>query len=271
MKIPFWKMSGAGNDFVVLDNRSLALPPETHARWARRLCERRSGIGADGLLLLEADSEYAFRMRYYNADGSRGRMCGNGARCLAYFAWEHGIPDDPVWFRTDVGPFCARRAGPRRVRLDWPEPQRWHTGLELDGWPAVWIDTGTEHLVVGPLADLDALDVPRIGARLRAHEALGPEGANVNFVTPIGEDSLRVRTYERGVEAETLACGTGAVAAACVAYQLGWVRRFPVRVHMPGGVLEVGGRPGPEGRWEALYLEGPVQVTFTGVFLGEAE
>jgi diaminopimelate epimerase len=100
---------------------------------------------------------------------------------------------------------------------------------------------------------------------------LGPEGANVNFVTPIGEDSLRVRTYERGVEAETLACGTGAVAAACVAYQLGWVRRFPVRVHMPGGVLEVGGRPGPEGRWEALYLEGPVQVTFTGVFLGEAE
>ncbi|MCS7083104.1 MAG: diaminopimelate epimerase [Bacteroidetes bacterium] len=269
MSIPFWKMCGAGNDFVVVDNRALGLELELQPRWAVRLCERRFGIGADGLLLLESDPEYAFRMRYYNADGSRARMCGNGARCLAYFAWAHGIPDDPVVFRTDSGPYRASRSGPERVRLYWPELGPWRPGLTVDGWPACWIDTGTEHLVVGPLADVDGLEVNQLGPRLRAHPDLGPEGANVNFVAPIGPDALRVRTYERGVEAETLACGTGALAAALVAYRLGWIGSLPVQVHMPGGVLTVGGEPTPEGRWINLYLEGPVQVTFAGTFLGE--
>lgn len=268
-------MNGAGNDFVVIDNRFYYFSDEELAGLARRLCRRRFGIGADGLLAFAPPREegHHYRMRYLNADGSLGTMCGNGARCLARFARRAGVEEDHVAFETDAGVLRADvpadPAAPVRLYLgpprDYTPGRPLETDLEEAG-PGHYIWTGTEHLVCF-VASVEATPVTPWGRALRHDPALAPAGANVDFVEVVGEDDarahLRARTFEKGVEAETLACGTGALASALVARLQGQIHRDVVDVQMPGGTLTVGFTPDGD-TVRDVYLEGPAETVFRG-------
>ncbi|HEX8297951.1 MAG TPA: diaminopimelate epimerase [Rubricoccaceae bacterium] len=284
--VPFTKMSGAGNDFVVLDNRFLRFSDAELAALAARVCPRRVGVGADGLLALDdPDAPGAdFRMRYRNADGSLATMCGNGARCLARFAARAGLGHEhetggiALTFDTDGGRYTAVVAGGRTasgpVRLDVPEPRAFSAVTELAGVllvdghadPLVRIWTGTEHAVAF-VPDAAAVDLAEAGPRIRHDAGFAPAGTNVNVaeVTSRGDAEhdarLTVRTFEKGVEGETLACGTGALAAALAAYRTGRVAVPRVLVAMPGGVLRVAFAP--DGSSE-LTLDGPAETVYEG-------
>lgn len=268
--IKFWKMSGSGNDFVVIDNRHHALRGSI-ASWARRLCHRQFGVGADGLLLLEKDPREDFRMVYYNADGSRADMCGNGARCMAYFARAQGAVGNTFRFKTDAYPVGASvRGHVVRVSLADARAYKREMVVKVDGkiYRPAFLNTGVPHAVLF-VPNADKVYVSGLGQALRFHKAFGPKGTNVNFVQKLGPHKLRVRTYERGVEGETLACGTGVTAAAIAAALRGLVK-FPVHCVVAGGdTLEVNFKmhPGhPERPATNITLEGPVRLTFKGEF-----
>ncbi len=258
--VEFTKMSGAGNDFVVIDNRFYHFSSDELCELARRVCRRRLDIGADGLLALEAagSAEQHFRMRYVNADGAVGTMCGNGARCLARYAFDAGVRHRPVRFMTDAGAYSAVVLD-ESVRLLIP---MYKDVSEIPADAAgpnrhfVW--TGTEHLVVFCEA-VELVDVLSLGERLRHTNP--PKGANVNFVE-VSNGGLKIRTFEKGVEGETLACGTGATAAAVIARLTGRVSEDEVRVRMRGGDLLIGFDS--DGTLE--YLEGPAENVFRGTF-----
>ena len=286
--VPFTKMSGAGNDFLVLDNRFMRFTDAELEAMAARWCPRRTAVGADGLLALdEPDAPGAhFRMRYRNADGSLATMCGNGARCLARFAARAGLGDASgsesgagsgtrLVFDTDGGRYTATVPEPNAasgsVTLAMPPPRAFaETAVRTADGRAVWeIWTGTEHAVVFSDAaageDLGALAPPV------RHDPAFPRGANVNLVQPLADGAtLRVRTFEKGVEGETLACGTGAVAAALAARLAGRTDADRVAVEMPGGTLTVGFRIGPAdgddpaAAVSALTLAGPADAVFDG-------
>lgn len=257
MTIPFWKMHGAGNDFILVDDRALAFPAADTA-FIARLCHRRRGIGSEGLLLIQPSATADFRMRFFNPDGSAADLCGNGARCIARLAYEIGAAPADMRIETDAGPVRAEILSPL-VRLHLPPPKDWRLNLSL-----VWnnaeislhfVNSGVPHAVV-VVEDLSAVDVAALGACIRRHALFAPAGSNADFVQIAGPDSLAIRTYERGVEAETLACGTGIVAAALVAEKLGLVRG-PVNVVTAGGdLLEVSLAP--------LTLTGPAEHVFQG-------
>jgi len=263
--LEFTKMSGAGNDFIVIDNRFYRFTADELSGFALRWCARRTGVGADGLLALcLPESEDAhYRMAYYNADGSLGTMCGNGARCLARFAVDAGIEGDPLLFDSDAGLYRAS-VQDDSVRLFVPPPERYSASVDLQSTserPAtIW--TGTEHAVVF-VDDVDSTDVSGIGNAIRSDVALAPAGANVNFVQVVSEDTLRVRTFEKGVEAETLACGTGSIASSIVAARTRALGHSRFEVHMPGGVLHVGFNGSAEAPTD-LYLEGPAEEIYRG-------
>lgn len=277
--VEFAKMHGAGNDFVVVDNRFFHFSDAELSTLARWWCPRRTGIGADGLLALAPPSEagHDYRMRYVNADGSRARMCGNGARCLARFAREAGLGDGEVLtFASDAGVYRARVPASRSapVRLYVPPPEDFVPRVELAGeqeevLPSVhYVWTGTEHAVCF-VDDVAQVPVEAWGRAIRRDAALAPAGANADFVQVVavgdgeGNGALRVRTYEKGVEAETQACGTGALAAAVVARLLGRIETGAIPVHMPGGTLRAGLEV-DAGAVTELYLEGPVAKVFRG-------
>lgn len=267
MTIPFVKMHGAANDFVVVDHRAPLLPAKP-ARLIARLCDRRRGVGADGVLLLEADAEFDFRMSYFNRDGGRAEFCGNGARCIARFALERGIGRaGEVRFRSDAGVHRARRDGSgisvefgrvapgRSVRLE-------AAGRTFQGW---LVAPGVPHLVV-PIAPLGLADVAAVpltdwAPPLRTHAGVGPGGANVDFVATLASGRIAMRTWERGVEGETLACGTGAIASAAWAVAHG--AAAPITIRTAGGDDLVVSFAGSGGGWEAT-LTGPAEVAFTG-------
>jgi diaminopimelate epimerase len=272
-RIPFWKMSGSGNDFVVVDNRRHLLKGNL-AAWARRLCHRQFGVGADGLLLLEQNRSADFRMVYLNADGSRADMCGNGARCMAWFAEQKGVVRGHFKFQTDAYPVDATVAGSIvQVSLAGAKDFRPVVKVRVEGkmYRAAFLNTGVPHAVVF-VPNVEKVDLLRIGRALRFHRAFGPRGANVNFVQKIGPDKLRVRTYERGVEGETLACGTGVTACAIAAVLQGRMKA-PVRCVVTGGdTLEVRFqvRPGDLRKpVENVSLRGPVRLTFKGEFFAD--
>lgn len=269
--VEFTKMNGAGNDFVVIDNRFFHFSDEELSDMARRLCRRRFGIGADGILAFSPpqDEGHHYRMRYVNADGSIGTMCGNGARCLARFARRAGIRDEEMLFETDAGVFRAHvpQDDAADVRLYLAPPKDFAPSIALASVEArsagdvhyVW--TGTEHAVCF-VDDVHETPVGEWGPAIRHDEALAPAGANVDFVQ-IGADRLVARTFEKGVEDETYACGTGAVAAATSARLLGHIDWDRVDVEMPGGTLTVGFKT--DGReFSELYLEGPAETVFRG-------
>ena len=273
--LEFTKMSGNGNDFIVIDNRFYNFSAEELSDLAQRFCPRRTGIGADGILafMLPDDPEHQYRMKYFNADGSLGTMCGNGARCLARFARHAGVDATQMRFESDAGVYTAEASAeedaPVRIYVKPPQDltleKLTHPQLEA---PAHYIWTGTEHLVsfTDTVADTP---VVALGRTLRHAPELGPNGANVNFVSVMQRGTadspaeLRVRTYEKGVEDETLACGTGAMASAVIAKKTQLIDASSVAVHMAGGTLGVGFADAGE-TVENLYLEGPVQTIYRG-------
>ncbi len=240
MTIPFWKMHGAGNDFILVDDRAETFPA-TDAAWLRTIGTRKTGVGCDGIILIQPSDTANFRMRFFNPNGREAEMCGNGARCVARLAYEIGAAPSPMTIQTQAGVLRAEMEGDQ-VRLWMTDPRDWlmDQTLTLNGETVTYgfVNTGVPHAVV-EVDDLDALDVQKRGAALRHHPAFAPAGANANFIQVTGPQALRVRTYERGVEAETLACGTGMVASALVAAAAGRVVP-PVQVIPTGGdVLSV--------------------------------
>ncbi|WP_233992735.1 diaminopimelate epimerase [Salinibacter altiplanensis] len=268
--VSFTKMHGTGNDFIVFDNRSPRLDPDELSICAALWCPRRRGVGADGLLALDVPETSAadYRMHYVNADGSRATMCGNGARCLFRFARRAGFQNDTLAFETDAGLYRATtvpEGDPVDVRLFVPDVTDLQADVTLDrpvpeGVRELYFaHTGTEHLVA-MVDDLDAVPVRKWGRRLRHDPSLAPSGANVNFVEPKEEHDLELRTYEKGVEAETPSCGTGVLAGGAIAERFFTPKSDSAfRVHTPGGMLSVGRTVN-----ETLYLQGPAVSVFEG-------
>lgn len=240
MPLHFAKMTAAGNDFIVIDNRQGQVG-EPDPQWVRKLCSRRLSVGADGLMLLGKPGAPGadFAMRYFNADGSEAAMCGNGGRCLARFAVQVGVGAEgqTLRFTAPSGAYTAEvLAG--QVRLSLPAPTALAAGRRLDlaAGPreADVINTGVPHAVFFT-QKVEAEDVVGVGREVRWHQAFAPEGTNVNFCQVLGLHRLSLRTYERGVEDETLACGTGVAAAALLAAARGWVQA-PVSVLTRSGL-----------------------------------
>jgi diaminopimelate epimerase len=264
--LSFSKMHGAANDFVVIDHRQPFLPADSTALFAR-LCDRRRGIGADGVLLLERDHEHDFAMRYHNADGGRAEFCGNGARCIARYALTLGLGrNGAVSFRTDAGVKRAQVREPGLIALwfgsvDDGEPRTLTAaGRRFVGRRVV---TGVPHLVV-PVEGLSRIPFSDWAPALRAHAELGPAGANVDFVERSPSGQVAMRTYERGVEGETLACGSGAIASALWAVVEAGAEA-PVTVRTSGGDNLVVEFTRAHGQREAV-LVGPAVSVFTGVW-----
>jgi len=238
MKIPFVKMSGSGNDFILIDHREPFLKEDRLVDFIRKVCRRRISVGADGLILIEPSKKADFKWRYYNADGSEAEMCGNGGRCAARFAYLKGIAGPSLKFETLAGILSARVDG-KKVKLEMTKP----FGLKLDETISIEgekqtfssINTGVPHAVLF-VEDLEGLDIVPIGRAIRFHSFFAPSGTNADFVRLEKSSQLSVRTYERGVEDETLACGTGVVASALVAAFKGMVKS-PVSVKTKGGEI----------------------------------
>lgn len=269
--LKFTKMNGAGNDFVMLDNREGALRLDREA--IARICDRHRGVGADGVLMVEPARDGAdFRMRYFNSDGGEAEMCGNGARCFARFAQRltgkdaaNGTPA-AVSFETVAGKISAEFRGENvRIAMSQPRDLRLGQTLDVDGqaMSVHSVNTGVPHAVV-MVDDLEKADVARLGAGIRFHAAFAPKGTNVNFAKQLGGNDIAIRTYERGVEAETLACGTGVVASALVFHELCGAAA-PIGVRVRGGErLEVSFQKNSAGEYENVLLTGPADFVFDG-------
>jgi diaminopimelate epimerase len=260
----FTKMNGAGNDFVLIDNRTEAL--KLSRQQIAFLCDRHRGVGADGVLLVEPSEAGAdFRMRYYNSDGGEAEMCGNGARCFSRFLNQIAGPLSEVRFETPAGIIRAKFAGDL-VMLGMSQPHGLVLNRSLDiagvKLSTHFVNTGVPHVVTF-VDDLESTPVQQWGSEIRQHSAFRPNGTNANFVKAIEPGKLVIRTYERGVEAETLACGTG-VAAAGLIYAALSNTPSPVQLKVRGGDwLEVGFRVSGNG-FEDVTLKGPADVTFEG-------
>lgn len=256
--IPFFKYQGAGNDFILIDQRSSAYLQPGDEAIIRQLCDRRFGIGADGLMLLEPAPDYDFRMVYFNADGREGSMCGNGGRCIVAFARHLGITGEQCRFLAIDGPHEARLTAPDYVELQMQDVDR------VDSADDHYVlDTGSPHYI--SFRDrLEDVSVVEEGRRIRYSPEFAEQGINVNFVSPLGPDELAIATYERGVEDETLACGTGVTAAALAYFFKNKKTGAQVlKVRAKGGNLEVRFSYGPNG-FRDIWLCGPAKQVFSG-------
>jgi diaminopimelate epimerase len=260
----FTKMNGAGNDFILLDNRAGDI--QLNRNQIARLCDRHRGVGADGILLLEKPSDHAdFRMRYFNADGGEAEMCGNGARCFARFANKVTGKKGRISFETPAGVIAAELTGDL-VTLRMTEPTDLRLDIKLpvanETKTARFINSGVPHVVI-PVSRIDEVDVRREGAAIRHLEMFSPKGANVNFIEKRGPNKIAIRTYERGVEAETLACGTGIVASALI-FAATENASSPVNVLAHGGdELQVGFEKAGA-QFKNVTLTGPAEFVFDG-------
>lgn len=268
--IPFSKLNGSGNDFLLIDNRNGAVKGIDLSRFAAKVCDRSRSIGADGMIFLERSRRADFRWKFFNADGSVAEMCGNGGRCAARFATERGIAGRSMAFETVAGIVHAFVSG-RRVKLQMTRPRdlALDRTLTLRGEkiPYSFVNTGVPHAVVFVRA-LESVDLAALGRGIRRHRAFAPRGTNVDFAQVRG-GTVWMRTYERGVEGETLACGTGAVACGIVCAARGLVRP-PVTVRTRGGdFVVVHFEPRGEGFGD-VYLEGDTLWSCDGVIGEEA-
>lgn len=265
MSMKFWKMHGASNDFILFDDREQRFPVDDH-QFIERIAQRRTGVGCEGVILIQPSEAEDFRMRFFNPDGGEVDMCGNGARCVARLAADLGAAPVKMTIATQAGRLHAEIKSGGRVKLWMTDPVDWNMqqtlGVEGQSLVCHSVNTGVSHVVV-PVEDLAAVDVHRIGRAIRYHEAFSPAGTNANFFQVTGPSSVAVRTYERGVEAETLACGTGIVATGLVAGRLGLVKT-PVNVRSASGdVLTVAYQlTGDHAR--EVTLEGPAEYVFKG-------
>lgn len=273
----FWKMNGAGNDFIILNNMEEGLPAEAFPILARTLCAPHRSLGADGFMVVQpAQGEGDFRMGFYNSDGSVGEMCGNGARCICRYGYETGLAGETQRVETTAGLVTGRRISRReyQVRLNDPTTISLQEELEAEGktWPCAYVELGNPglpHAVVPypGLAGADPQALFRLGRALRNHPRF-PKGANANFYEITGPDQVLEKTYERGVEDFTLACGTGTGSVVTVLTLLGQVSGRGVKVTMAGGVLTVDVERAGD-RVTGLYLTGPTNLVAKGEIFDE--
>jgi diaminopimelate epimerase len=262
----FTKAVATGNDFIIIDNRELFLKNGL-SELAKKLCDRKYGIGADGLLLVEKSKGCDFKMRIFNPDGSEAQMCGNGSRCIALYANIKKIAPANMKIETLAGVIEASvKQDEVKVRLTEPKEIQWNLCLMINECPykVDFLDTGVPH-VIHFVNDLDSVDIKNLGPKMRYHKEFSPNGANVDFVKIIDKDSSRiaVRTYERGVEDETLACGTGAVASAIIAAESEDLKA-PVTVETKSKESLKIYFDIVEGNFKNVYLEGKAQLVYEG-------
>lgn len=269
--IPFYKMSGAGNDFIIIDNRAFIVDKHRDlSELSRQLCHRRLSVGADGLFLIENSDKADFKWQFFNADGSRADMCGNGARCVARFAYLNGIAGKKLSFETGAGIIFAEISDDCvKIKMTDPGEIISNQIIELESGYFAFssVNTGVPHVVIAS-RDIQAADVVRLGREIRYHRAFAPAGVNVNFIS-LKDNAIFNRTYERGVEDETLACGTGCVAAAIItAYtekQSSPIRvipasRQPLLIHFKE----------KDGRFYDVFLEGNARILCKGELCEDA-
>jgi len=270
--VPFAKMSGTGNDFIVIDHRRSLVPQGEQENFVRKVCRRMFSVGADGVIFIENSEQADFSWKFYNADGSIAEMCGNGARCAARFAFAKGIADKKMSFETLAGIIEAEVMDDDEISLLMTSPFDFRTGLEadLDGTAHAmsFMNSGVPHAVIF-MDEGAAIPVKKWGHEIRFHKLFQPEGTNVNFVQYLA-DGIRVRTYERGVEDETMACGTGAVAGAIFASASGKLDS-PVTVTTSGGEkLTIVFDLQKDGTAENVHLQGPARIIYIGQLTAEA-
>lgn len=256
MKLQFHKYQGTGNDFIMIDNRRL-LFPKNNTNLIERLCDRRFGIGADGLILLENDNSTDFRMVYYNSDGNEGSMCGNGGRCFVAFAKQLDLISDTTTFIAADGLHKATIDAKGIVSLQMKNVDE--LKIESD---YVFLNTGSPHHVT-MIEDLKNYDVKNNGAKIRYSDLYGKAGCNINFVKQINDNHFAVRTYERGVEDETFSCGTGVTAVAISMNAIGKTNSNEINLDVEGGKLKVSFNK--ENKvYTNVHLIGPATYVFEG-------
>lgn len=278
--IPFTKMQGCGNDFILLDNRQQIFPESTLATLSRKLCQRRMGIGANGVLLTETSEHASIKMRYFNADGSEGEMCGNGARCLAYYAYQQQMVGTQLSFETLDGYYQAEILPHNQVRLSFPDiplsvvklnqiiPDKYRKPWITSHYHYIW--SGVPHVVVFNASyQSDIFSIPNDsfthwGRAFRQDALFMPQGTNINLVEKTEEHHLNIRTYERGVEEETLACGTGATGAA-ILYSLLNKISPPIDFQAQGGNLSIDFKVDTQ-NIKGITLTGNALKVYEGVF-----
>ncbi len=278
-RFSFTKMSGAGNDFILFDkkiNPDIELTTQNIAK----MCERRTGIGADGVLLISDLKNFAFEMKYFNADGSTGSLCANGARCAIKYGSESGrISNNKILFLTNGVEYSGQLLDNGLVRFFLVRPQKMKQNFKIKAWnqliPASFVDTGSPHIVIkfndvlrnpadpnSYYNDLDTFPVYELGREIRYHKDFAPDGTNVNFIR-IHDGDVDIRSYERGVENETLSCGTGTVAAALLVF----VKEnfnLPVNVHQKSGDVLMVDFKIEDQKVQELSLTGPAKIIFNG-------
>jgi diaminopimelate epimerase len=256
MKIDFYKYEGTGNDFVMIDNRNAFFPKED-IKLITHLCDRRFGIGGDGLILLENDSEADFRMVYFNSDGNQSSMCGNGGRCIVAFAKKlHLVKNQTTFIATD-GFHHAIIDTEGIVSLQMKDVDTLKITSDY-----VFLDTGSPHHVEC-IDDLKNCDIKTLGATIRYSDLYGAKGSNVNFVQQTSENAFKIRTYERGVEDETLSCGTGATAVAIAMNAIHKTNSNTIQIQVEGGNLEIAFDQN-EHHYTNIFLKGPATFVFKG-------
>lgn len=258
MDIHFFKYQGTGNDFVMVDNRSLSFPKENELL-INKMCDRRFGVGADGLILLEPSEKYDFKMVYFNADGKEGSMCGNGGRCLVAFAKKLGVIKNKTTFdAVDGEHYATINNGIVSLKM-----------IDIDTIKAKenysFLNTGSPHHIEF-CTKISSLDVKQVGSKIRYGAPYFEKGTNVNFAEQISENSFKVRTYERGVEDETLACGTGVTAVAIAANKTQLTNSNSIKLEVLGGNLEVSFTI-ENGKYTNVFLKGLAEFVFEGKYI----
>ncbi len=270
MLLTFLKMTGAGNDFIIFDNSDGKI--QKPSELARQICDRHFGVGADGIILIEKSEIADFKMVYFNSDGSFGGMCGNGGRCAAVFANLLGIAKEKMEFEANGKLYRAEIIELEKVKLYLPAPEikKFNLKLKLGKkfYKAHFIDTGAPHLVVftdeNGIKNIEKININHLGRKLRYHPQF-ENGTNVNFVSIVNDNTIRMRTYERGIEGETLACGTGSVASAIASVEIKRLK-LPVKVKTTGGEILTINYIQSEGKLKYISLEGSAKVICEGKF-----
>ncbi|MDR0915176.1 MAG: diaminopimelate epimerase [Endomicrobium sp.] len=268
MEIKFLKITAAGNDFIVIDNRYKLILPQHYTVVAKKLCNRKYAVGADGLILLESSNMADFKMKYLNSDGSHASMCGNGGRAIATFAYNlHIINSKKMIFETDAGLVNAEILLNDKVKLHIYNPSNIKTNMQILVEDRIFkidfINTGVPHVVIF-VKDINNIDVSKYGQLIRYHDQFKQiGGTNVNFVKVKNNNTILVRTYERGVEGETLACGTGITASGIITVLKG-LTKAPINVISQGGDILIVSFNLVQGKPTNVTLEGPVSISFKG-------
>lgn len=261
--IEFYKMSGSGNDFIIIDNRKRIVDESGLMNFVANVCRRKMSVGADGLILIENADAVDFKWRFFNSDGSVAEMCGNGARCAARFAYINGIAGTEMSFETEAGIIHAKVAKDQ-VKIKMPDPTDLKTdyALELENstLSVSSVNTGVPHVVI-EADNIDDIEVVKLGREIRFHDVFDPAGTNVNFVCLQNDDIVAIRTYERGVEDETLACGTGAIACAIVISNKKKIKS-PVKVMTRSGEYLYIYYKVKQRRFYDIFLEGDARIIY---------